>query len=152
MSRFRLTLALFALLLFSPVFAQDVSNPTCNGPWTAYTATATAQTPGVTPPTLTRNAARYKLCGNKTVLLEADFTVTAAGTGTGEVRITLPFTAAGNTATFSGSSAEYSVLGIGGWAIVLPSATTVNAKSAINATPFIVTGQAITVGITYEIP
>lgn len=153
MTRSRIvSVALFTALLFSYAFAQDISNPACNGPWTSYTATATAQTPGVTPPTLTRNAARYKLCGNKTVQLEADFTVTAAGTGTGFISITLPFTAANNTATFSGSSVEYSVLGIGGWAIVGTGTSVVNAKSAINATPFIVTGQAIAVGITYEIP
>lgn len=151
MFRLRPTIALLAALLFTPVFAQDVSNPACNGPWVAYTATATAQTPGVTPPTLTRNGARYKLCGNKTVMLEADFTVTAAGTGVGFIAITLPFVSAAN-GTFSGSSVEYSVLGIGGFAIVGNSATTVNAKSAINATPFIVTGQAIAVGVIYEIP
>lgn len=153
MTRLRLTaFALFAALLFSQGFAQDISNPACNGPWTSYAATATAQTPGVTPPTLTRNAARYKLCGNKTVLLEADFTVTAAGTGSGFIAITLPFTSAANPSTFSGSSVEYSAVGISGWAIVGQSATTVNIKSAVAATPFLVTGQAVAVGITYEIP
>lgn len=158
MTRLRFVIAFLAAILIyvdqngKPLFAQDISNPACNGPWTSYTATAVAQTPGVTPPTLTRNASRYKLCGNKTLMLEADFTVTAAGTGTGSINITLPFTAASNTATFSGSSVEYSVLGIGGWAIVLPGGTTINAKSAVNATPFLVTGQAIAVGINYEIP
>lgn len=142
----------FVSIWLSSAFAQDISNPPCNGPWTGYTATATASTPGVTPPTFTQNAARYKLCGNKTVLLEADFTVTAAGTGTGGIRITLPFTAAANSAHFSGSSAEYAVVGIGGLALINPSATFVSASSVIAASPFIVTGQAIAVGITYEIP
>lgn len=152
MIHFLRTFVAVASLLFSPAFAQDVSNPQCNGSWVSYAATATAQTPGVTPPTLTRNAARYKLCGNKTVLLAADFTVTAAGTGTGFIAITLPFTASNSvTETFSGSSVEYATLGIGGFAIISPGATTVNAKSSIAATPFLVTGQGFAVGITYEI-
>lgn len=142
----------FVSIWLSSAFAQDISNPTCNGPWTGYTATATASTPGVTPPTLTQNSARYKLCGNKTVLLEADFTVTAAGTGSGAIRVTLPFTAAANGAHWSGSSAEYAVTGIGGLAIINPSGTVVSAQSIVVANPFIVTGQAVAVGITYEIP
>jgi hypothetical protein len=145
--------ALLVALLFSPAFAQDIYNPSCSGPWTTYAASASAQTPGGTPPTFTQNAARYKLCGNKTVLLEADFTVTAAGTGSGGIRITLPFTAASNNnAHFPGSANEYSALGIGGWASINPGGTIVTAASTVAATPFIVTGQAIAVGITYEIP
>lgn len=152
MFRFRMTvLALLAALLFSPVFAQDIHNPACNGPWTSYAATATAQTPGGTPPTFTRNAARYKMCGDKTVLMEADFAITAQGTGSGYIAITLPFTAKVGAA-FAGSTLEYSALGIGGWALISTGSTTVNIKSTVAATPFIVTGQAVSVGIIYEIP
>lgn len=61
--------------------------------WTTYSPTVTAQTPGVTPPTFTVNTARYKQLG-KTVFVEIDITVTAAGTGAGQIDATLPVTAA----------------------------------------------------------
>lgn len=122
-----------------------------NTAWTSYAATATAQTPGVTPPTFTRNGARYKQIG-KLIFLSVDFTVTAQGTGTGAILITLPFTAATATTTYAGNSLEYSAVGIGGWGLVGPGATTFTVKSSITASPFIVTGQAIAASIFYEIP
>lgn len=150
MTRFRLTFALLAALLSSPVFAQDITNPACNGPWTNYAATATAQTPGVTPPTLSVASSRYKLCGNKTVMLEAAVNVTAAGTGSGAIRITLPFTAA--AFVFTGSSYEYTVTGNSGAASIGIGSTFASATNAVAATSYIVTGQGVAIGITYEIP
>lgn len=150
MTRFRLTLALLTALLFSPVFAQDISNPACNGSWTPYTATATAQTPGITPPTFSVVSSRYKLCGNKTIIMQATINVTAAGTGTGAIRVTLPFTAA--AFIFPGSSYEYVVTGNSGAASINSSGTFVSATNAVATTSYIVTGQGVALGITYEIP
>lgn len=140
---------LAAALLFTPVVAQDVNNPNCNGAWTAYTATATAATPGITPPTLTVNGARYKLCGNKTVLLQNSVSVTAAGTGVGALRVTLPFTAA--AFPFTGSSFEFAVTGVGGIAQIASNGTFVAAVTAAGAS-YIVTGQGVSMTVTYEIP
>lgn len=147
----RLILALLAVLI-APVYAQDVSNPQCNGPWISYTSTITAQTPGVTPPTFTLNGARYKLCGNKTVMLAVDVSVTAAGTGSGAILYTLPFSAR-TTISYSGSAFEYAALGIVGATFIGQSTPTLGGiKSAVATTPFIVAGQAIAGSIVYEIP
>lgn len=61
--------------------------------WATYVPTITAQTPGITPPTFSTTSARFKTLG-KTVFLEVDFTVTAAGTGTNGILVTLPIQAA----------------------------------------------------------
>lgn len=145
----RLASFLLILLLAGSSAAQDVYNPACNGPWTSYAGTASAQTPGITPPTFSVVSSRYKLCGNKTVLLQAAVSVTAAGTGLGAIRVTLPFTA--GSATFAGSSYEYGVTGTGGTAAINSGGTFVGALTAAAAT-YIVTGQAVALGITYEIP
>lgn len=145
----RLASFLLVLLLAGSAPAQDISNPACNGPWTTYSATATAQTPGVTPPTFSVLSARYKLCGNKTVLLQAAVSVTAAGTGLGALRVTLPFTA-GNT-NYAGSSYEYAVTGTGGTSAIAVSGTFVSALTGAAAT-YIVTGQGVAIGISYELP
>lgn len=151
----RFLFLLLSALLFSPALAQDIYNPSCSGPWTPYTATATAQTPGGTPPTLTVTKASYKLCGNKTVLVGATVVVAAQGTGAGALRVTLPFQAV-NTANsaFNGSSVEISLTGIGGTALITTGGAFVAAgpASGVPAT-FIVTGQTVVIGpVTYEIP
>lgn len=150
MKQFLRSLVVLAFL-YVPSFAQDVSNPQCNGPWIAYTpGTVAAQTPGVTPPTLSLQYARYKLCGNKTVVLTVNVIVTAAGTGTGAINISLPFT--GAAFAYTGSSFEYSVTGIGGTAFVGTSATVVNLRAAAAGAAYILTGQGVSGTVTYEIP
>lgn len=145
----------FSTLLFSPVFAQDVSNPQCNGPWVAYTpGTVAAQTPGITPPTLTLVAARYKICGNKTVIVTVNVQIIAAGTGAGSLNISLPFTAASGSGTFYyiGTSYEYALTGIGGTTAVLPGAVVLNLRAAAAGAAYILTGQGVSGTVTYELP
>lgn len=115
--------------------------------WTAYSPVATAQTPGITPPTLTTNNASYWQNG-KTITVRADVSVTAAGTGTGSIFIPLPATAA--AFSYIGSSLE-TVTGIGGFTFINTSGTLMSCRSSAGAT-FIVTGQRVVAEVTYEIP
>lgn len=147
---------LFLFLGLTCASAQDVSNPSCNGPWVSYAATATSQTPGITPPTLAVNRSVYKLCGNKTVMVSATVTVTAAGTGTGALQITLPFT--GVTATLAGyigTSVEIAATGISGSASVLANqgSTFIAASPATGVVnTYIITARTVVSTVVYEIP
>lgn len=159
-------LFLFLLLGLSTAFAQDISNPQTNASalttgtlatarggvnlsaWTAYTPTAVAQTPGITPPTFTVNNGSYWLNG-KTVTARADVSITAAGTGLGGILISLPFTAA--AFSYVGGSIEVGVTGASGYALILSGGTIMNCKLS-TASTYIVTGQRVVAEVTYEIP
>lgn len=147
---------LFFFLGLTCASAQDVSNPSCNGPWVSYAATATSQTPGITPPTLAVSRSVYKLCGNKTVTVSATVTVTAAGTGTGALRLTLPFTGIGTAeANYVGSAVEIASNGISGSTSVLAfqGSTFASISPATGiANTYIITGQKIVATVVYEIP
>lgn len=124
----------------------DNNDPPAPQPWTSYTCTATAQTPGGTPPTFTVNDCRYYLAGTS-VTARADVTITAAGTGSGGIQITLPFTAA--AFKYVGSSIEYVSTGVAGGCLVVVSGTTMSCSTATGAT-YIVTGRGIVGEIQYE--
>lgn len=123
-----------------------------SGAWTVYTPTIVAQTPGGTPPTftLTSNGNRSKTHG-KTVFLEVDFTVTAAGTGTGYIKVSLPATSAVHN--YTGTCYDYANTASQGTASIT---TGVSQTDLIiwraAGTTFITTGSALVCGITYEIP
>lgn len=118
--------------------------------WTSYTGTCTAvaQTPGVTPPTFTINSCSYWLNG-KTLTARADLTVTAAGTGLGALRISLPFTAA--AFRYVGNSYEYAVTGGSGACFINQSGTIMSCSTAAAGT-YIVTGQSVVAEVQYEVP
>lgn len=118
-----------------------------NTAWTSYTVTATAQTPGGTPPTFTATG-RYKQIG-KTVFVQVDVTVTSAGTGSGGLRVSLPFTAA--AFNYMGTSSEILINGKSGRAVALASSSVIDTRDATGAT-YIVTGAEVVVGLTYEVP
>jgi hypothetical protein len=140
-----------ATFLFSSAFAQDVSNPQCNGPWVAYTpGTVAAQTPGITPPTFILVSARYKICGNKTVMVTVNVAVTAAGTGAGSINISLPFAA--SSFWYIGTSFEFALTGIGGTTAIAPNATVMNLRAAAAGAAYILTGQSIAGTVVYELP
>lgn len=117
--------------------------------WTTYSPTVTVQTPGGTPPTIVTNSARYKTIG-KTVVVSVDFTVSAAGTGAGQMFIPLPV----NSAAFryAGSAFEYAAdLKSGAAFINGPSNATRAQASDSTGTSFCITGRSVVVEITYEI-
>lgn len=116
--------------------------------WSAYTCTATAQTPGGTPPTFTVNRQIYWQNG-KTITALCDVTVTAAGTGSGAILMTLPFT--GDAGHYVGSSFEYAATALSGGTFVQASGTFMSAKTAAGAS-YIVTGQAVVSEVTYQTP
>lgn len=125
----------------------DGNDPPASQPWTPYSCTATAQTPGGTPPTFTVNNCRYTING-KSATARADVSVTAAGTGTGSILITLPFTA--TAFKFVGSGAEY-IAGSGGVCLIPASGATMACAAATGAS-YIVTGQAIVGEVQFEVP
>lgn len=124
----------------------DNNDPPASQPWTSYSCTATAQTPGGTPPTFTVNDCRYYLAGTS-VTARADVAITAAGTGSGAIQITLPFTAA--AFKYAGSSIEYVSTGVAGGCLVGVSGTTMSCLTATGAT-YITTGRGIIGEVQYE--
>lgn len=85
-------LAVLALLVYCPpASAQQVIPPTFpTGPWTPYTPTAAAATPGATPPTFGTILGRYQKAG-RTLQVWIQIPITNAGTGTGTLITSLPF-------------------------------------------------------------
>jgi hypothetical protein len=124
------------------------NDPPAPQPWTAYSCTVTARTPGVTPPTFTVNSCSYSING-KTIIARADATVTAAGTGTGGMQFSLPFTAA--AFKYVGSAIEHISTGTSGGCLIAPFNSTVMSCGP-SAGTFIVTGQGVAAEVTYELP
>lgn len=114
--------------------------------WSTYTPSVTAQTGTCTTCAAT---GRYKQIG-KTVFLEIDATVTTVGSATGALFASLPLTAAANN--YVGSGYERALTGTSGAAVILgASPTSLNTRGAGGAT-FFASGNAVTVGIIYELP
>lgn len=116
--------------------------------WPAYTPTVTAQTPGGTPPTFTLNNASYWQNG-KSITVRADVTVTAAGTGSAAILISLPFTAA--AFGYIGASIEIGVSTSLGSTLITGGGTVMSCRTSAGGT-WIVTGQRVLAEVTYEIP
>jgi hypothetical protein len=102
----------------------------------------------VTPPTFTVNSCSYSING-KTIIARADATVTAAGTGTGGMQFSLPFTAA--AFKYVGSAIEHISTGTSGGCLIAPFNSTVMSCGP-SAGTFIVTGQGVAAEVTYELP
>lgn len=115
--------------------------------WTTYTPTGTASVPGGTPPTIVCTG-RSKTLG-KSVFAQADCTISAAGTGSGLLQVTLPTAAA--AFNYVGVAKEYQATGKSGVAQVLASGTQMVAADG-SGTTFIVTGNKVNFGMTYEVP
>lgn len=118
-----------------------------NAAWTAYTPLATAASPGITPPTIACTGLRQVI--GKTVLVQADCNITAAGTGAGLIQVTLPFSA--SASNFVGLAKEYNTTGKSGVAQVLASTSQMIAADSTGTT-FIATGAKVNFGITYTVP
>jgi len=116
-----------------------------NNAWTSYTPTVTAQSGSITAYTAT---GRYKQLG-KTVIMQADVTITTVGTATLGMRVTLPFTA--TAFNFAGTSREIALTGKAGSSNVLASGTVLDARDATGATYF-ASGAQVVCYVTYEIP
>lgn len=115
--------------------------------WTSYTPTVTSASGTLTSASAT---GRYKQLG-KTIFLEVDATVTTAGTGSGGLRVTLPFASA--SFNFTGAAYEYGVSATSGAAIIRFAQST-SFMSTVNSSgaTFIANGAGVMFGITYEIP
>lgn len=114
--------------------------------WTTYTPTVTS---GGTITTASA-AGRYKQFG-KTIHLQMLITVTTAGTGTGQLKGSLPI----NSAAFSycGTCKESNLTGKSGAAQIVGGTDATNVQCIDStATTFIANGAVVDVGITYEIP
>lgn len=120
--------------------------------WTSYTPTATAQTPGGTPPTFTTVTGAYHQTG-KTITARMKAVVNAAGTAAGSLLITLPF--ASKTEDYTGSAFESAISGKSGGAFIggaaFPDTANVRARDA-SGTTFFANGATVTMEITYETP
>lgn len=113
--------------------------------WTAYTPTITAASGTFTTVSAT---ARYKKIG-KSILLQADVTITTAGTAAGNILVSLPFTAA--AFAYIGTCREHALTGKSGAAIINASGTTAVMIDSTGTT-LIATGNVVGLGITYEVP
>lgn len=116
-----------------------------NAAWTAYTPTVTSTSGTFTTVSAT---GRYKQVG-KTILLQADVTVTSAGTAAGNIIVSLPFTAA--AFAYIGSCREHQNTGKSGAAVITANGTTAIMVDSTGTT-FIANGNVVGLGITYEIP
>jgi hypothetical protein len=91
---------------------------------------------------------RYKQVG-KTVFVQADVTITTAGTAAGLIQVSLPFAAA--AFNFTGTAKEYQATGKSGVAQVIASGSTMISADSGGIT-FIASGNKINFGLTYEVP
>lgn len=128
--------------------AQIDTSDLTDGSWTAYTPAVTASTGTFTTVSATGRYKRFGSAG-KTILLQIDVTITTAGTATGILQATLPFTAA--AFNFTGTAREHALTGKAGASFVAASASTVTAVDT-TAVTFIASGGAVAFGITYEVP
>lgn len=117
-----------------------------NNAWSTYSPTVTSAIGTIT--TVGAVAARSKTIG-KTVFVEADVTITTAGTGAGNLQVTLPTAAA--AFPFVGSAREVVLTGKSGSAFIAASDTKMIAIDAA-ATTFIANNARIILTATYEIP
>lgn len=114
--------------------------------WTTYTPSVSAQTGTITTSSAT---GRYKQIG-KTVFLQASVTITTAGTGTANLIITLPLTAASND--YLGASKEVAMTGKNG-AAQIPAATPAQLWAIDSSgTTYIANGNRVVYSIAYELP
>ncbi len=121
-------------------------------PWKSYTPTIVAQMQPPLPAAqavFALNSARYKKIG-KTVFMEADVTVTNAGAGTDDLMISLPVSPAA-AFRFNGSGGEYGSTGRAVGAIVPAGGTTVHVRD-VSSSSIVVTGNAVSITVTYEVP
>lgn len=112
--------------------------------WTTYTPTITAGSGSFTTVSAT---GRWRRIG-KTVVVQADITITTAGTAASTLFASLPLTAA--AFNYAGSAIEVTA-GKSGAARIAPSGTTMGALDATAAT-FIANGKEVVMTTTYEIP
>lgn len=115
--------------------------------WTSYVPSITAATNPIT--TVGTVTGRYKQIG-KTIHLQIDAAITTAGTATGQLLATLPFTAA--SFNYMGSSRDFGVTGKGGPAYISTADSTKVAAIDATATTYFANGARVVIGITYEIP
>lgn len=112
--------------------------------WTSYTPTLTAQTGAITTSSAT---GRYKRIG-KTVFAEMDVILTAPGTGSGYLNVSLPVTAA--AFRYSGSVFEYNqATNVAGGGVIGPSGTTFQTKTAAGG-GWWTAGNRLAITIVYE--
>jgi hypothetical protein len=115
------------------------------GAWVAYTPTVTATAGTFTTVSAT---GRYKQFG-KTIQLQVDVLMTAIGSASVNLQISLPFAAANNV--YVGIAREHLVSGRSGAAIIQSGGSIAIAIDAVG-TSFIANGAGVAFGITYEIP
>lgn len=113
--------------------------------WTSYTPTITSL--GGTPTTVSATG-RYKVIG-KTVIVQAEVTITNAGTATGNVNFSLPFSAA--AFSYTGNTFENAITGKSGACWILASDNKARTRDA-TSTAWWINGYVLTNTIAYEVP